>query len=147
MVRAAGTISRLRKAILLSILSLSGGGLLVSCGSPPPRPNVVILLLDTFRADAIGAAGANGSVTPHLDQIAREGAVFVNAFSTAPWTVPSHASLFTGQYPYQHGAVHGRYVLVPAARTLAEVLQEQGYATAGFTCNSSSRFWCAIRPR
>ena len=117
----------------LALLSL----VLPACGSPDDvRPNVVIIVLDTFRADAVGVAGVNGSLTPNIDRLGREGAVFANAFASAPWTVPSHGSLFTGLYPSQHGAVHGRYVLIPTERTLAEMLLEQGYATAGFTCNA-----------
>lgn len=110
---------------------------IVSCSpSSNEPPNVIIVVLDTFRADVVGAIGAEGSLTPNLDRLGREGAIFVNAFAPAPWTVPSHASLFTGQYPSQHGAVHGRFVLVPTAQTLAETLLEHGYQTAGFTCNA-----------
>lgn len=109
-----------------------------ACGSPAdtPRPNVVLIVLDTFRADAVGATGAQGSLTPNIDRLGREGVVFRNAFAPAPWTVPSHGSLFTGRYPSQHGAMHGRYALAPTEKTLAEILLEQGYATAGFTCNA-----------
>jgi arylsulfatase len=108
----------------------------VACSSPEraaPTPNVVLLTLDTTRADRLGAYGNARVATPNLDALAREGIVFENAFTPVPSTLPAHASILTGTLPARHG-VHdnGVYELPAAATTLAEVLAGQGYATAAF---------------
>ena len=110
--------------------------------APPPlaagtrRPHVVLIVLDTLRADHVGVYGHPGGLTPELDAVARDGAVFEEAFAPAPWTVPSHASLFTGLFPRSHGAstVHHRW-LDGEFETLAEAFAEAGYRTAGFSAN------------
>ena len=95
-----------------------------------PRPNVVIVTLDTTRADALGAYGQALDVTPRLDALAREGLLFEQVVSSSPSTFPSHASLFTGQQPYTHGVrANAGYVLADATLTLAEVLRDNGWAT------------------
>jgi arylsulfatase A-like enzyme len=111
-----------------------GAALLVLSGREP-RPNVVLIVLDTVRADVVGLDGPSGPLTPNLDAIAQESTTFTNAFAPAPWTVPSHASLFTGLFPHEHGANHGQLLLQESFETLAERLQAKGYATGGFTCN------------
>lgn len=98
-------------------------------------PHVVVIILDTVRADAIGAVLEGQSITPYIDGLIAESTVFSQAFTPAPWTVPSHASLFTGRYPHEHGARHGHYRLDSQTDTLAERLEARGYRTAGFTCN------------
>lgn len=119
--------------------------LLGSCGeSPPAPPNVILLSLDTLRADHLGCYGDERGLTPNLDRLAEESTLFVGSRSTAPWTVPSHASMFTGLYPFEHGAHTGPIQrggenvspLAPEHRTLAELLAEDGYATAGFVANA-----------
>lgn len=111
-------------------------------GRPRPersgrRPNVLILMLDTVRADALSCISPTGGRTPSLDAIAREGILFRKALSPAPWTVPSHGSLFTGLYPSQHGAVWEHPSLDRSLRTLAEVFYEKGYATTALSENPS----------
>ncbi len=101
----------------------------------PADPNVLILVLDTVRADAIGVSGPNGPITPNINHLANEGNVFTRTFSEAPWTIPSHASLFTSLYPHQHKAIHERFKLDDSLTTMAEILKARGYQTAGFTCN------------
>jgi arylsulfatase A-like enzyme len=98
-------------------------------------PNVVIIVLDTVRDDCVGAGWHGVPLTPSVDAIAAEGTRFTNAFAAAPWTVPSHASLFTGLHAHRHNAVHERFVLAASFTTLAERLKAHGYATAGVTCN------------
>ena len=97
--------------------------------------NVLILTLDTTRADRLGAYGFAGADTPNIDRLAREGALFEQAESAAPLTLPAHSSLFTGRFPFQHGVRDNGEVLDPAERTLAQVLQERGFRTAAFAAS------------
>jgi len=101
------------------------------------RPDLVLIVLDTTRADFLGAYGHGGGLTPRFDQFARDGALYQRCFSPAPWTVPSHASLFTSFFPPSHGASfeHHRW-LDSRFTTLAEALKERGgYRTAAFVAN------------
>ncbi|HJO04678.1 MAG TPA: sulfatase-like hydrolase/transferase [Acidobacteriota bacterium] len=95
--------------------------------------NVVVVTLDTLRADHIGAYGFTEISTPAIDGLARDGVLFESAHSTTPLTLPAHASLFTGNYPLLHGVIdNGGFVVPEEAETLAEVLGAEGYRTAGF---------------
>ncbi|MHC4428658.1 MAG: sulfatase family protein [Planctomycetota bacterium] len=102
---------------------------------PPPEPwNILLVTLDTCRADVIGCYGAAGAAqTPHLDSVARDGVLFERAYCQAPSTLPSHVSILTGLTPPTHG-VHdnGVYSLGPEFTTLAETLQDRGYRTGAF---------------
>jgi len=98
---------------------------------PDARPNVLVLLLDTLRADRLGCYGAGRDLTPALDAVARRGVRYADAMSAASWTLPSHASLFTSTYPSQHGLWKDQ-VLPAELPTLAEVLRAAGYRTAAF---------------
>jgi choline-sulfatase len=104
----------------------SGAG----CGSPPP-PNVVLVSVDTLRADALGAYGGPVA-TPTFDGLARDGVAFDQAIASAPQTAPSHATLFTGQEVLHHGSLRNGVPLDEEAETLAEILRGAGYATAAF---------------
>ncbi len=101
----------------------------------PDSPNVLFIVLDTLRADHLGCYGAEPDASPNLDWVARNGRVFENAYSAAPWTLPSHASIFTGLYPSQHRAEYGHLSLHEDYLTIAEHLGEHGYRTAGFSEN------------
>ena len=116
-----------RWAIALS-LSLGCGS-----GSSGP-PSVLLVVLDTARFDGFSYLGGPGTHTPVFDRVAAEGVVFPNARSTSAWTLPSHASLFTGLYPSRHGATHETHRLAPEHATLAEVLSAT-HDTAGFSEN------------
>jgi len=95
--------------------------------------NVVVVTLDTTRADRLGCYGFTRIETPNLDALARQGVVFENATSTAPLTFPSHSSIFTGLIPPHHGARdNGGFFLDDARTTLAERLKAAGYATGAF---------------
>jgi len=100
------------------------------------RLNVVLIVLDTLRADHIGAYGHAGALTPHLDTFAHSATLYENAFASASWTVPSHATLFTGLPPGRHRASfdHDRS-LDDRFTTLAESLGSAGYRTAAFSAN------------
>ena len=94
---------------------------------------VVIVTLDTTRADRLSAYGYMDAVMPHLDRLAREGIVFDRATSVAPLTLPAHCSLFTGLFPPAHG-VHDNAdpALSPEHTTLAEILHARGFRTGAF---------------
>ncbi len=98
-----------------------------------PGANLLLITLDTTRPDRIGAYGYSRAVTPEIDRLARAGVLFENAYSPVPLTLPAHASILTGTYPLYHGVRNnGKYLLVPQAVTLAEILKAKGYATAAF---------------
>lgn len=100
-----------------------------------PRPDILFLVLDTQRADRLSCYGYPQPTSPHIDAIAAEGTRFHRAVSAAQWTVPSHASMFTGLYPSQHGVLQSYSVVPDELVTVAERLQAGGYFTAGF-CNN-----------
>ncbi len=96
-------------------------------------PNLLLVTLDTLRADRLGAYGYEPIETPHLDRLARQGVLFDQAATTVPTTLPAHASILTGQLPTRHGVRNnGTFRLEGDALTLAEVLRDEGYATAAF---------------
>jgi arylsulfatase A-like enzyme len=95
--------------------------------------NLLVVTLDTTRADHLGCYGRDGAETPALDRLAREGVRFDDAVTNAPVTLPAHASIFTGLYPPNHGVRrNGEYVLGLDQKTLAEDLARAGYDTAAF---------------
>ena len=139
--------------LLACSLIVSGG-----CASQPsgsavlsddaPLPNIVFIMIDTLRADRLGALGYDRDLTPAIDAMAGEGILFERATAAAPWTQPSVASVFTGQYPAVHDAgdysrarreneqgIAGLPMLVDEFKTLAEFLEDAGYQTAGFVSN------------
>lgn len=98
------------------------------------RHNVVLITLDTVRAANLSTYGYTRQTTPNLDRFSKRAVVFENAFSTAPWTLPSHASMFTGRWPHELSADHDT-PLDATYPTLAEYLRGRGYATGGFVAN------------
>lgn len=99
------------------------------------RPDIIFIVLDTQRADRLGCYGHETAVTPNLDQFAQQGILFEQAISPAQWTIPSHASMFTGFYPTTHQVTQSSQSLSPDTPHLAELLADQGYETIGF-CNN-----------
>jgi arylsulfatase A-like enzyme len=96
-------------------------------------PSILLVTLDTTRADRIGAYGRDGARTPTLDRLARQGILFERAIAPTPITLPSHASILTGVYPTAHGVRDNAvFVLAPEARLVSEVLAERGWRTAAF---------------
>src|SRR5262249_41439006 len=104
------------------------------CSGPPP-PNVIVILVDTLRADRLGVYDPTRHLTPFLDQWARDGVVVRRAISEAPWTNPSVASLFTARFQSQHGVISVMSSISDDAGTLAEALGARGYRTAAFVAN------------
>lgn len=112
--------------------SRSGAGALPR-GISPSDLNLLIITLDTTRADRLGAYGWPQSVTPTLDRLAAEGVVFEHAVAPAPLTLPSHSSLFTSKFPPAHAVRdNGGFFLDERETTLAERLKAQGLKTGGF---------------
>lgn len=97
--------------------------------------NVVFIVMDTVRKDHLSVYGYDRPTTPALERFAEEARVFEQAVAPAPWTLPVHASLFTGQYPSQHGASQEQPYLESSV-TLAQTLSAQGYSTACYTSNT-----------
>jgi arylsulfatase A-like enzyme/Tfp pilus assembly protein PilF len=101
--------------------------------APAERLNLLLVTLDTTRADHLGCYGDTAARTRHLDRLAAEGVRFERAYATAPITLPSHASLLTGLYPFEHGVRNnGNFYLADRYATIATVLKGQGYRTAAF---------------
>lgn len=99
------------------------------------KPNVVLVLIDTLRADHLSSYDYVRKTSPNIDAMAGNGVLFKNAVSHAAWTKPSTASLFTSLYPSMHGAIFGESVLPDSVTTLAEQMKKSGYVTAGFVAN------------
>ncbi|MEO8636964.1 MAG: sulfatase [Gemmatimonadales bacterium] len=102
---------------------------------PPGRPNVLLIILDTVRGFNLSLHGYARATTPHLEERAGESVVFDQAMATASWTLPSHGSMFTGQYTFALSA-DVRVPLDNTYQTLAEVFTAQGYRTGGFVANT-----------
>jgi arylsulfatase A-like enzyme len=115
-----------------------------SC-APKPARDLVVVVVDTLRADHVGAYGYSRATTPTIDALAKRGTRFSSARTTSSWTVPSVASLFTSLYPSQHGAyvpgpIHNLTTAVPqqladGIETIADRLHARGYATALYSAN------------
>lgn len=116
-------------------VALWGNPVLVTPGRPAGK-NLVVVLIDTLRADRLGAYGNRDGLTPHLDRFAKEGTRFAHMQAPAPWTLPSVASLLTGLQPQTHGAGvrYGEFAptgLTGGVRTLAETLRDAGFYNLG----------------
>jgi len=99
------------------------------------RPNVFLIVIDTLRADHLSAYGYERKTSPHLDELATEGTLYEQVVADAPWTLPSHASLFTGLSVRDHDTQSNHPVLDERYETLAERLAASGYHTGGFSNN------------
>ncbi len=143
--------SRLLPLALLAILA--GCGLDSSPTQSARSGRVIVISLDTLRADRLGLYGYGRPTSPELERFAKGATVYTRAQAAAPWTLPSHVSLFTGLHPYEHGArtwsqdqlgslqskgwtpSNNAGPLAPEHQTLAEVLQAEGYATGAVVTN------------
>jgi len=136
-------------AVVVALLAAAwaGGAQLAPAPAPapaPPRaaapagaPNVLLVMVDTLRADHLSCYGSITVKTPQIDALAADGTRWANTFSQASWTRPSVATILTGLYPSSHGAAHKADRLPDRVDTLAEVLQRGGYRTAGFADNAN----------
>ena len=141
-------VTRRTTSKIVGVIALVVAGGCAPSGQAPAasrRLNIVLVCMDTVRADRLGTYGYTGNPTsPRLDQLARRATVFEQAYSTEGWTKPSVASYMTGLYPAQHGVYSGSarrvagkttHILPQACRTLAEVLTGAGYTSAAFIHN------------
>lgn len=136
--------------MLLAMTWLWLGNAMFYCGfasaeqdisSTPSPPNVILVVMDTLRADRLGCYGYSRNTSPRMDAFAERADVYTRCFAAAPATLSSHATLFTGLYPFQHGAHRdekGNYVPLSSEHlTLAEVLRVEGYTTAAWSANTA----------
>lgn len=128
-------------ALLLVAFAVVRSGRLVSRAGPAGAPqaliapgsNLLLISIDTLRADRLPAYGYTGVETPAIDRLAREGVLFRSAFTPAPLTLPAHCSLLTGLLPFSHGVRdNAGFQLSPSTRTLAELFKARGYRTGAF---------------
>lgn len=153
--RALGRFSRLYSppsSPVTSVVSAAPAASAPAAGERPPsppasRPNLILLSIDTLRADRLGCYGGPHPASPAIDAMARGGARFVNAYAASPWTLPSHMTMMTGLYPSAHGVHPDRGKLAGVERasqsfairgserlaTLAERLSRLGYRTEAIT--------------
>ena len=121
------TARRILSRFALGLVGVAG----LACTPVDPRPSIVLVVIDTLRADAVSAYGTVEGTTPAIDALAAKGLLYSRAYSPSPWTLPSHASLFTGLGIEDHGAgLAGQSSLPERFVTLAERLAEAGYETA-----------------
>jgi len=124
------------------VIPLAFAGLLLGAGACSDKavkapPSILLVVIDTLRADAASAYGITEGTTPAFDALAAAGQLYTRAYAPSPWTLPSHASLFTGNPIDDHGVgLHGRVVLPEDVSTLAERLNTAGYQTAAFSENA-----------
>ena len=109
-------------AVLTSVLA-------AACGPSGPRPSVILVSIDTLRADHVGLYGYARDTTPFLDRFAKDATVFERTFTTCPWTLVAHMTMLTGLFPVQHGVVHAEFGLSPGVPLLAERLKSAGFQT------------------
>ncbi len=109
---------------------------LSACTAPQAaKPNILVLLMDTLRADRLGCYGYGKATSPIVDRLAERGTLFTRCYAPSDYTQASTASLFTGQYPLAHGYVNSDYVLEEPNLTMAEIFRDAGYTTAAFIAN------------
>jgi len=119
--------------ILLVLLSVVGLGSTLGCSEKPTPRGVILISLDTLRADHLGLYGSRRPTSPFLDSLASRAVVFDNERIQVPGTLPSHMSIFTGLYPEEHDVFPPDGKLAASIRTLPEVFKDAGFRTAGFT--------------
>ena len=121
----------------VAVLGILAGLPLVSCSGPDRPESLVVITMDTTRADHLGPYGYDQAQTPTIDRLAAEGTLYERAYSVTAETLPSHSSIFSGLYPPSHAVrLNLSFKLADEVTTLAEVLQEKGFFTAAVTAAS-----------
>jgi len=114
------------------ILPAAAGAAKLTQGRIPDGPSVLLISIDTLRADHLGCYGYRKELTPNIDEFAADSLLFVNAIAPSPWTIPSHVSMLTGYFPSSIGVRTYEDKIPAAIDSLAELLKEKGYLTASF---------------
>jgi len=128
----------MRKIVLLLLIALLAvGAFFFYTRKFPQKPqnvrNVLLITIDTLRADHLGIYGYGPAQTPNIDRLGSEGTLFENAITTIPLTLPAHSSIMTGNYPFVHGVRdNGGFYLDNKSQTLAETMKSAGFHTGGF---------------
>ncbi len=117
------------------LLLALGGRLATPVSGPLPVRRVILVSVDTLRADRLGAYGYPRPTSPILDRFASEGTRFATCIAASPWTLPSHISMLTGLYPTHHGALHVRQPLRTGVRLVSEELAGHGFRTAAIVAS------------
>ncbi len=127
-----------RASFALSALSLlvASGGCWIRSFDQDKQPDLVLITVDTLRADHLDLYGYDRATSPALTKLGREGIVFYQAMAAAPWTLPSMASIHTGTLPSVHGAVTNERAIAPGLPTVAEALHKKGYRTVAVTSHA-----------
>ena len=107
-------------------------------------PNIIIIVLDAGRFDYLSCYGHPQQITPHIDSLARQGVLFENVTTVAPWTVPSHASMFTGLYPNQHLANWNTLKIKEGIPTIFDILRKRDYKISAFVANDTLVYPCEM---
>lgn len=106
---------------------------LIGCNATRKDHNIILISLDTLRSDRLGCYGHTRNTSPHMDTLASQGILFLNARAQSSWTLPSHMSLFTSLYPSFHQVKNTDQCLSPHITTMAQILKKNGFTTAAFT--------------
>src|SRR5690349_8775225 len=115
---------------LIAVVAAAAGGWWYARESPPHQGPIVLISVDQLSPDSLIAYGSTRSANPDIDALAADAVVFDHAYAHGLQVLPAHASMLTGQLPYQHGVRDdGGFVLKPDARTLAEMLKSRGFNT------------------
>jgi arylsulfatase A-like enzyme len=123
----------------LILLVLTSGFFIL--GTPSGRPNILLITVDTLRADRVNCYGSSPLKTPHFDSLAEQGSVFMRAFANTSTTLPSHANILLGVTPLYHGVHENQHFVVRESfLTLTEHLKEAGYSTGAFAGIYPGRF-------
>jgi arylsulfatase A-like enzyme/Flp pilus assembly protein TadD len=131
--RSVGRAQRLLRTPAVLLLAVVTPVALTSCNTVSPHPNILLVTLDTTRADRLGCYGDRDALTPRLDGLARTGMRFDAAYTPSPMTLPAHATLLTGLEPPEHGLrINGRQRLPDGIPTVAAALGSRGYRTGAF---------------
>ena len=129
-------MSRTKLLVLALFLVLGTAAAVLLMRGREPRPAtgpIILISIDTLRADRLPAYGYTGTRTPHIDRLVTDGILFENAYSHSPQTLPSHTSMLTGELPFEHGVRDNiGFSVKTSQRTLAGALREAGYTTGGF---------------
>jgi arylsulfatase A-like enzyme len=135
----------MRSAVVAAAVLAAGVGAWLAIREPtaPPGPSFLLITVDTLRADALGSYGSTAGSSPNIDALAQRSLVFETAYSTAPFTGPSHASILTSQHPSSHGIVFNGHrvpaVIERQATAVSEHFQRRGISTAAFVSDGPLR--------